>query len=1325
MAIRRITTKSSIGKTKDRIKGIQYDKNFDQPLFDPSINRTLITANNTLQDQVDLMNQINNLSQINVDNLTFANSNYESMNDLLNKIQNEQQALVNNGSTTVDQLTELVDLHNEMFKLVKNYNLGFHQTNIVQAEINDKLDKSVKLATEFRNLGIFSLHLKQMQPFVKGFKNVISQFSDERNKLMKDEIAKLRASGEQVKIEQAAILEVNEGIIAKLFKVFETFASMAGKVLMHFKDKLMSVFSTIFEYVQKFKDMLLKIPGIFFEISKSAVNMTKELTEHFLNMIKSITAVPLNMLEKVNDIGYEIKKDTAEFQTAFENIQKDLRGGSFIGRTLESLQDKLIAQRKQFNVVSTEFVHMFGTGVAGINKALQETTDIVKSLGIFSSIFAQQISKNTGNALFYFKMKQALNATDEDLQYISRRALNTGKSLATVYTSIQTSINDAADAHRQDSKSITKDYLDMRKNVIDFGHITDKELGHVVGRLRQMGVEMKDVQAIFQKIQTFEDAANMSSQLSQSFNMVVDSMDLLMASSPDQIFQMLRDSMFATGRSFKDLNRFEKALMQQTLGISSETLQTLFEFQNINKTYDEIIKDQETKDPMQQQIKSINAMKDAIVELKQVMPKFQNSFDAFFTGIKDNALLSADLKKNFEDVSLSFDGLYTTALNLSGPFLKALTPLLKTITNIKNTLTDARFQKDLISVVESVSKIVNVIFSGTGSTGPGSFTLSTEIGNIIDKIIISFDKVYEIGYEIVTKVVSSIISSLPTIFSRVMGEISRIFSQGGSGSARGYASILLDDIKLAFSNIVAFLNQPTTKTTLINVMTTLFSFSTEFFKIAGSFAKSFIDAIIVDLQKASTGSSAIINHMQSFANSLVEILIGQFTPGASGKLGSFSLTGLIPTLLGFDPVTGSIPSTTYTGIFKAVSQFLFKLTGEIALGLVTMADEFVTYFTTAISTSTQLTTAITDMAAGFPFEEIFKKVVNILTNIFADGKFVDILMDSISEVIVKINDAFKGAGSSISEVFINIVKVTGSLYIEYYKMIIGSTWELFGPMIIKYGTIAASTFAAYSFAKARIMASLIESAIIKGGTVLAGQISTALGRPNFTGEFETGISAQSKGQMKFNAISGAVGLAGAGLATYGAMTDSSWATTLGAMASLGATGAQIGAMFGPAGALIGGGLGAVAGGIMANMNDGFISKDGKIVKIHDDDNVVAFKENGPVLKSAGNQSLEKTYNSNLSDSIRRLTTVTARNQSSIDPDMLQNAIKEAMIEGFKNQNQKIEVKLNGEKVGEGLLASGLTTMASNANVTKGHPTINPESVIYRDGQLPMSGYNPV
>ena len=61
--------------------------------------------------------------------------------------------------------------------------------------------------------------------------------------------------------------------------------------------------------------------------------------------------------------------------------------------------------------------------------------------------------------------------------------------------------------------------------------------------MTQMGVKMQDAAAIFGKFSTFEDAANASAMLSQTFGMNVDAMKLIEAQIPGEIIDMFRHAM--------------------------------------------------------------------------------------------------------------------------------------------------------------------------------------------------------------------------------------------------------------------------------------------------------------------------------------------------------------------------------------------------------------------------------------------------------------------------------------------------------------------------------------------------------------------------------------------------------------------------------------------------------------------------------------------------------------------------------------------------------------------------------------------------------------
>ena len=117
-----------------------------------------------------------------------------------------------------------------------------------------------------------------------------------------------------------------------------------------------------------------------------------------------------------------------------------------------------------------------------------------------------------------------------------------------------------------DRKRLSKNVSILKKDIIQFGHLSYEEITRTAARMTHMKVKMEDAAAVFKKFSTFEDAANSVAMLSQTFGMNLNAMDLLQAKKPEEIFTMFRDAMDQTGRAFDDLNRFEKELMVQLIG---------------------------------------------------------------------------------------------------------------------------------------------------------------------------------------------------------------------------------------------------------------------------------------------------------------------------------------------------------------------------------------------------------------------------------------------------------------------------------------------------------------------------------------------------------------------------------------------------------------------------------------------------------------------------------------------------------------------------------------------------------------------------------------
>ena len=129
----------------------------------------------------------------------------------------------------------------------------------------------------------------------------------------------------------------------------------------------------------------------------------------------------------------------------------------------------------------------------------------------------------------------------------------TGKSVATLVNDF----NAAGDAILQFGDRATQVFMDTQKIATKFG----VEVGNVLG--------------VFDKFDTVESAAETVGQLNAQFGTNLDQLQLLRAETPEERFNILRESLEATGRSFSELGRFEQKAMAQILGQDVGVLQRL------------------------------------------------------------------------------------------------------------------------------------------------------------------------------------------------------------------------------------------------------------------------------------------------------------------------------------------------------------------------------------------------------------------------------------------------------------------------------------------------------------------------------------------------------------------------------------------------------------------------------------------------------------------------------------------------------------------------------------------------------------------------------
>lgn len=347
----------------------------------------------------------------------------------------------------------------------------------------------------------------------------------------------------------------------------------------------------------------------------------KNLLGMFEGLTKGMAGIPLRIMDFAVKKGLEIKQDNFDFLNKLEEMQSTFAGKSGIGKNFEDLNETLKETRRLAYLTGFEKegrTTLYGVlGDDLIRTQIQETGDIIKAMGPYSEMMSEVVTRNIKEADarvsdYYYKAKKLMNLSDEDILSLTNRAVALGKSFPDVFHEISKATSDAAKKFGLDFKLMSADVLTLRKNITDFAHKSADELATVVANVRRMGVSLNDAMSVFSRVDSFETAATTAAQLNQTFGMVIDSMELLKAESPDEILQQYKDAFEMSGKSFENMNRFERSLILQQTGLSEQAAQAIFSLENAGKTYEEVMSDINQKDPTAEQISHMEEMDHAI-----------------------------------------------------------------------------------------------------------------------------------------------------------------------------------------------------------------------------------------------------------------------------------------------------------------------------------------------------------------------------------------------------------------------------------------------------------------------------------------------------------------------------------------------------------------------------------------------------------------------------------------------------------------------------------------------------------------------------------------
>jgi hypothetical protein len=605
-------------------------------------------------------------------------------------------------------------------ELLSNY-LDMLSTRIDQEEILQNQQKNQLALTE----KIFSQIAVSYKEFTNSQEKINEQFEMFKEKIKSSKLGKFEKSLLKIKLASASagasIMALGNITNNKFVKPVTNSISKVKDFMLEALDSianhpLIIVFTKLIKIAIKLRKAVEFLATGFFQVLKFASKFAKFMI-----------ALPLKIGAASAKIGNSLRQDLVmTIGTAVESTKElfDISNkfGSGAGRAIQNFAENSGSSLLEFKDITSDSVKLFDKGAAGIANRIQALGQRLNEMGPYADIFGESLSKVTmGSAEqfnFFEKNIRSLGASAEDVAFIAQEAALRGENINVTLLGIQKSLSAVAKETGVNRKIISKNFLTLQRDIINFGHLSTRELQETSAQLTKMGLSAQDAISMFSKLDTFESAAQTSAMLSQTFGMNVDALKLIRAEKPEEIFEMFRNSMMATGRSFEQLNRHEKSLMASTTGLSAASLKALMDFRNAGMSYEDSMKKMRDNTPEAKQLKAFNDMSGSLKEIKNIM---QNTsfMSSFMDGLSSSLILATGLSDKFKAVSKRVEEFYLKGIDFGrdSSLMKSFRNAFKPIEDTIDILIGTNGKKGLFNVKaldNSVKPFMNKLTSVLG-----------------------------------------------------------------------------------------------------------------------------------------------------------------------------------------------------------------------------------------------------------------------------------------------------------------------------------------------------------------------------------------------------------------------------------------------------------------------------------------------------------------------------------------------------------------------------------------------------------------------------------
>lgn len=351
----------------------------------------------------------------------------------------------------------------------------------------------------------------------------------------------------------------------------------------------------------------------------------------------AIIAVPFDMLNWLVKKSKEVLRGGTEIANAYEKIREQF--GDLTKSTAKDVIDFGKSMATGMITPTLSARRVFGSLAEAMDQALEVAAEAPATFQLLSDQFEE-------NGLQIMAMAKGLGIGKEELTALQQRAVATGTSLVDLESEITKYAKGMSAQFGLNSKAMSRDMGRAMKDVKHFANSTIKEIAQATTYAHKLGLELKDITGVLDKFNTFDEAAENVSKLSQAFGINVDAMKLVEAKTPAEALDMLKQAMNAAGKSADQMNRHELQLLASTVGMSEEQVRMAFSMKNSGVSMDKV--KQAGTGLEHQMMNTAEAVAAVADDIKRMVKEGQEvKGESFFEIFGEGFLMGIDTSKEF------------------------------------------------------------------------------------------------------------------------------------------------------------------------------------------------------------------------------------------------------------------------------------------------------------------------------------------------------------------------------------------------------------------------------------------------------------------------------------------------------------------------------------------------------------------------------------------------------------------------------------------------------------------------------------------------------